>query len=249
MDEIKQFVQDRQNRIDTNKENKLLKDISKQFLQESSFAKYSYNFSWLGVPIIQYPQDIVAMQEIIWDIKPDMIIETGIAHGGSLIFYASMLSLLQSCGQIDDAKVLGIDIDIREHNKQIIQNHILSEKITMIQGSSIDSDIIKQVQDFAKSAKKILVCLDSNHTHSHVLAELKAYSPLVSIGSYCCVFDTFIEDMPENSFDNRPWDKGNNPKSAVKEFLSTNDNFVIDRDIENKLVISASPSGYLKRIK
>ncbi len=162
---------------------------------------------------------MIALQEIIWEVKPDMIIETGIAHGGSLIFSASMLNLLEACGEIEDGKVLGIDIDIREHNKKAIEVHPMSKKITMFQGSSIDEEMIKKVHAFAKKGKKILVCLDSNHTHEHVLAELKAYAPLVSIGSYCCVFDTIIEDMSEGSFPNRPWNKGNNPKTVVWEYL------------------------------
>lgn len=220
-----------------------------KWCENSNKYNYTYNFSWLGRPIIQYPQDMIALQEIIWDVKPDMIIETGIAHGGSLIFSASMLTLLEACGEIKDGKVLGIDIDIREHNKKAIEAHPMSKKITMFQGSSIDSEMIKKVHEFAKSGKRILVCLDSNHTHDHVLSELKAYASLVSIGSYCCVFDTLIEDMPEGSFPNRPWEKGNNPKTAVWKYLKENDNFVIDKDIENKLLITVAPDGYLKRVK
>lgn len=220
-----------------------------EFINKTSDTKYAYNFSWLGRPIIQFPQDMIALQEIIWEVKPDMIIETGIAHGGSLIFSASMLTLLEACGEIKSGKVLGIDIDIREHNKKAIEAHPMNKKITMFEGSSIDEDIIKKVHEFAKSGKRILVCLDSNHTHEHVLAELKAYAPLVSTGSYCCVFDTIIEDMPEGNFPDRPWDKGNNPKTAVWEYLKENNNFIIDKDIENKLLITVAPDGYLKRIK
>jgi cephalosporin hydroxylase len=220
-----------------------------EFINKTSDTKYAYNFSWLGRPIIQFPQDMIALQEIIWKVKPDMIIETGIAHGGSLIFSASMLTLLEACGEIENGKVLGIDIDIREHNKKAIEAHPMNKKITMFQGSSIDEEMIKKVHEFAKSGKKILVCLDSNHTHEHVLAELKAYAPLVSTGSYCCVFDTIIEDMPEGSFPDRPWDKGNNPKTAVWEYLKECNDFIIDKDIENKILITVAPDGYLKRIK
>lgn len=220
-----------------------------EFINRTSDTKYTYNFSWLGRPIIQFPQDMIALQEIIWEVKPDMIIETGIAHGGSLIFSASMLTLLEACGEIENGKVLGIDIDIREHNRKAIEAHPMNRKITMFEGSSINEEMIKKVHEFAKSGKKILVCLDSNHTHEHVLSELKAYAPLVSIGSYCCVFDTIIEDMPKGSFLDRPWDKGNNPKTAVWEYLKENDNFIIDKDIENKLLITVAPDGYLKRIK
>ena len=220
-----------------------------EFINKTSDTKYAYNFSWLGRPIIQFPQDMIALQEIIWEVKPDMIIETGIAHGGSLIFSASMLNLLEACGEIEDGKVLGIDIDIREHNKKAIEVHPMSKKITMFQGSSIDEEMIKKVHAFAKKGKKILVCLDSNHTHEHVLAELKAYAPLVSIGSYCCVFDTIIEDMPKDCFPDRPWGKGNNPKTAVWEYLKECDDFQIDKNIENKLLITVAPDGYLRKIK
>jgi len=226
-----------------------LQALTNRWFVRSSEYKYSYHFTWLGRPIIQYPQDIIAMQEIIWTVKPDLIIETGIAHGGSLIFSASMLALLELTGQIECGRVLGIDIDIRAHNREAIVAHPLSSKITMFEGSSIDPAIIEQVNALATSSKKVLVCLDSLHTHSHVLAELQAYAPLVSVGSYCIVFDTAIEDMPIGSFPGRPWDKGNNPKTAVWEFLKANDCFEIDREIENKLLITVAPDGYLKRIK
>ena len=249
MSEIEKFNQECKERVASHAKNDRLQESVKNFSNETLRVGYSYNFNWLGRPIIQYPQDMIALQEIIWEVKPDMIIETGIAHGGSLIFSASMLNLLEACGEIEDGKVLGIDIDIREHNKKAIESHPMNKKITMFQGSSIDEEMIKKVHEFAKSGKRILVCLDSNHTHDHVLSELKAYASLVSIGSYCCVFDTLIEDMPEGSFPNRPWNKGNNPKTAVWEFLKQNDNFVIDKDIENKLLITVAPDGYLKRIK
>ena len=249
MSEIEKFNQECKERVASHAKNDRLQESVKNFSNETLRVGYSYNFNWLGRPIIQYPQDMIALQEIIWEIKPDMIIETGIAHGGSLIFSASMLNLLEACGEIEDGKVLGIDIDIREHNKKAIETHPMSKKITMFQGSSIDEEMIQKVHEFAKSGKKILVCLDSNHTHEHVLAELKAYANLASIGSYCIVFDTIIEDMPEGSFPNRPWDKGNNPKTAVWEFLKKNDSFAIDKDIENKILITVAPDGYLKRIK
>lgn len=206
--------------------------------------KYTYNFSWLGRPIIQFPQDIIAMQELIWQIKPDLIIETGIAHGGSLIFYSSMMELLGENGQ-----VLGIDIDIREHNRVEIKKHPMFKRITMLEGSSIDPEIAKKVHAVARDKKKILVVLDSLHTHDHVTKELELYSPLVSNGSYLVVFDTIVEDMPGDFFPDRPWGKGNNPKTAVWEFLKKNDRFVIDKEIENKLLITVAPDGYLKCIK
>jgi cephalosporin hydroxylase len=229
--------------------NSKLQKVQRDFHDELVKAKYSYNFFWLGVPIIQEPQGIQAMQEIIWKVKPDLIIETGIAWGGSLIFSASMLAILEACGEIDKGDVVGIDIDIRDHNKKAILAHPLSEKITMIEGSSIDEEIVKNVIKLARGKKRVLVCLDSNHTHDHVLAELKAYAPLVSIGSYCIVEDTGIEDSPVETTSNRPWGKGSNPKTAVWEFLKGNKDFKIDKTIESKLVLTGFPDGYLKRIK
>jgi cephalosporin hydroxylase len=199
----------------------------------------------MGRPIIAYPQDMIAMQEIIWEVQPDLIIETGIAHGGSIIYYASLLELIGKNG-----RVLGIDIDIRAHNRALIEGHPMYKRIDMIEGSSIDPHIAEQVYSIAKNYNKILVCLDSNHTHDHVLEELKLYTPIVSLNSYCVVFDTIVEFLPENYMpDGRPWNPGNNPMTAVKEFISTTDNFIKDDNIDNKLLISVSPSGYLKKVK
>ena len=222
-----------------------LKATALKFMMDASSYKYTYNFTWLGRPIIQYPQDILALQEIIWELQPDLIIETGIAHGGSLIFSSSILELIGKGGQ-----VLGIDIDIREHNRIEIERHPMSKRITMIEGSSVDSQIVKRVHEFAKDKKRILVILDSNHTHEHVLNELQSYSSLVTKGSYMIVFDTAVEDVPEDfSWNGRPWGKGNNPKTAVWEFLKTHDEFEIDTSIHNKLLITVAPDGYLKKIK
>ena len=184
------------------------------------------------------------MQEIIWNVQPDLIIETGIAHGGSLIFYASMLELLGGKG-----KVLGIDIDIREHNRREIEKHPMFKRITMIEGSSVEKSVIEKVRKYAQGKKQVLVCLDSLHTHDHVLRELEAYSPLVTRGSYCVVFDTIVEDLPDEYSANRPWGKGNNPKTAVWKFLEGNDRFVIDKEIVNKLLITGCPEGYLKCVQ
>ncbi|OYQ62778.1 cephalosporin hydroxylase [Pseudanabaena sp. SR411] len=219
------------------------------FLKTSVPLKYSYNFSWLGRPIIQYPQDMIAIQELIWSIQPDLIIETGIAHGGSLIFSASMLELIAICGGSQDAEVLGLDIDIRAHNREAIEGHPMFKRISMIQGSSIAPEIIGQVKAKATGKQKILIFLDSNHTHDHVLAELEAYAPLVSVGSYCVVFDTAIEDLPDDMFSDRPWGVGNNPKTAVWEYLKSHPEFEIDKSIEHKLLITVAPDGYLKRIR
>jgi cephalosporin hydroxylase len=239
--------------------NKALHSLGRHFIESAAYCSYSYNFDWLGRPIIQYPQDIVAMQELIWQIQPDLIIETGIAHGGSLIFSASMLALLDMSDAINSGenidpkvshrKVLGIDIDIRPHNRDAIEAHPMASRIQMIQGSSIEPLIIEQVHAVAAKYSRVLVCLDSNHTHDHVLAELHAYAPLTSKGSYCVVFDTIVEDMPKEMFPNRPWGPGNNPKTAVWEYLKTHPELEIDRSLQNKLLITVAPDGYLKRIK
>ncbi len=243
-DPVKLFVEEREIRIKENAGNNALKAAAKQFNDASNSSQYSYNFSWMGRPIIQYPQDMIAMQEIIWDIQPDLIIETGIAHGGSLIYYASLLEL------IGNGEVLGIDIDIREHNRKEIENHKMFKRIKMISGSSISNETIEQVKKHANGKQKIIVVLDSNHTHDHVMKELQLYSPLVSLNSYIVVFDTIVEDLPEGYFSQaRPWGIGNNPKTAVNTFLQNNKQFKIDDMIDNKLLISVAPSGFLKKIK
>jgi cephalosporin hydroxylase len=253
-----EFQKEVENRISAVSSNSELLASTNSFLLSTIAAQYSYNFSWLGRPIIQYPQDMVALQEIIWQVKPDLIIETGIAHGGSLIMSASMLAMLDYCdaavnGTLLDPKsskrrVLGLDIDIRAHNREAIETHPMAHKIDMIQGSSIAPEVIAEVHKRAQGYKRILVCLDSNHTHEHVLAELEAYTSLVTVGSYCCVFDTLIEDMPKELFPDRPWGPGDNPKTAVWEYLKTHPEFEIDKSIQNKLLITVAPDGYLKRI-
>lgn len=222
---------------------KELLEMSTKFITDSAKYKYSYHFDWLGRPIIQFPQDIIAIQEIIWNVKPDLIIETGIAHGGSLIFSASILEL------IGHGEVLGIDIEIRPHNRKAIEEHFLSKRIKMIEGSSIEKETISKVEEIVQGKKKILVILDSNHTHGHVIEELQHYSKFVNKDSYLIVLDTIIEDMPQNFFKDRSWDKGNNPKTAVHEFLKKNQRFKIDKEIETKLLITVAPDGYLKCIK
>lgn len=226
-----------------------LKKSSRNWQVEAANHNYIYNFTWMGRPIIQLPQDVFAMQELIWAIKPDLIIETGIAHGGSIIFSASMLELNAACGGPAEAEVLGIDIDIRAHNREAIEAHPMFRRISMVQGSSIAPEIIAEVRAGAAGKQRVMVFLDSNHTHQHVLAELNAYAPLTSVGSYCVVFDTAIEEVPAAMSADRPWGPGNNPQTAVREFLKTNDSFEIDRDISNKLLITVAPDGYLKRVK
>jgi cephalosporin hydroxylase len=253
-----EFEQEVTDRLDTVANNAALIEAGQKFVEASTLPKYSYNFFWQGRPIIQYPQDIIAMQELIWNIKPDLIIETGIAHGGSLIFSASMLALLDYCDAVEQGRpldpshpqrqVLGVDIDIRAHNRAAIEAHPMANRIHMIEGSSIDPQIIEEVHALAKDYERILVCLDSNHTHCHVLAELEAYAPLVTPGSYCVVFDTIIDDLPADMFPDRPWGPGDNPKTAVHEYLKTHPEFEIDKQIDHKLLISVAPDGYLRRV-
>jgi cephalosporin hydroxylase len=244
MNEIEKFKQEVGEGITAQGSNTALQQAAATFMDASIRSRYSYHFTWMGRPIIQYPQDVMAMQEVIWAVQPDLIIETGIAHGGSLIYYASLLELTGK------GHILGIDIDIRPHNKAEIENHPMSKRITMYQGSSIAPETIEKVKAFAKGYEKILVVLDSNHTHQHVLDELRAYADLVAVGSYCVVFDTVVEDLPQGLYSgNRPWDIGNNPKTAVAEFMQTNNDFVVDTGIDNKLLISVAPGGYLKRVK
>ena len=230
-----------------------------EFMRTSLQTQYSYNFAWMSRPIIQYPQDMIAMQELIWAVRPDLIVETGIAHGGSLIFSASMLALLDMTDAIEEGstlnpvqsrrKVLGIDIDIRAHNRAAIDAHPMASRIQMIQGSSIAAEVVAEVHEIAAGYQRVLVCLDSNHTHRHVLAELQAYAPLTSVGSYCVVFDTIVEDMTADMFPDRPWGPGDNPKTAAWEYLKTHPEFEIDKSIQHKLLITVAPDGYLKRLR
>jgi len=259
MDPVEQFMEERNSQIDFFSKSEEAKKYTRQWVDFAHAHRYSYNFDWLGRPIIQYPQDMVAMQEIIWQVKPDLIIETGIAHGGSLVMNASFLAMLDYIDAVEKGevldpkkskrKVLGIDIDIREHNRKAIDAHPLRHMIEMIEGSSIDPVTIDKVKTFSKNYTRILVSLDSNHTHDHVLAELEGYAPLTSVGSYCVVFDTLVEDMPKGSYPDRPWDVGDNPKTAVFKYLESTDSFEIDKSIDNKILISVAPDGFLKRIK
>ena len=246
---MNEFEQEVAARLEANGRDDVLNAGARAFMLPSARAQYSYNFSWLGRPIIQYPQDIVAMQELIWSVQPDLIIETGIAHGGSLIFSASMLELNAVCGGPVDAEVLGIDIDIRRHNRGAIERHPMFKRISMIEGSSIAPDVVEQVRTKAAERRRVLVCLDSNHTHDHVLDELRAYAPLTSVGSYCIVFDTIVEEMPAGMYPDRPWGPGNSPWTAVRDYIDAHPEFEIDRTIDHKLLISVSPGGYLRRVR
>jgi cephalosporin hydroxylase len=218
--------------------------LSRIWVREIARHKYAYNFTWMDRPIIQFPQDMIALQEIVWRVKPDLIIETGIAHGGSIIYYASLMELLG-----EEGYVLGIDVDIRDHNLAEIKKHPMYKRIRMIQGSSIADDTVAQVEEHVKGKQRVLLILDSNHTHEHVLAELNAYAKFVTKHSYAIVFDTLVEDMPHDLVHDRPWGKGNNPKTAVWEFMKTTDRFEIDKDIESKILITAAPDGFLKCIR
>jgi len=243
MDDHNEFLEQRSSRIASFAHNAPLSGKAADFLVESLHSNYSYNFSWMGLPVIQYPQDLVALQEIIFATKPDLIIETGVARGGSLAFFASMLELLGGNGI-----VVGVDIDIRAHNRVRIMEHPLNHRIRLVEGSSLESSTVATVKTFVEGRKRIMVSLDSNHTHDHVLQELNLYAPLVTQGCYCIVFDTIVEIMPEGSYSDRPWGKGNNPMTAVQAYLAINNSFVVDTEIENKLLITAAPSGYLKRV-
>jgi cephalosporin hydroxylase len=265
------FEKETRARIEANARDERLSNDARAFLLSSIAAKYSYNFTWLSRPVIQYPQDMVAMQELVWQVKPDLIIETGIAHGGSLVLSASMLALLDYCEAVTAGttldpratrrRVLGIDIDIRRHNRTAIESHPMAHRIDMIEGSSVAPEIVARVHEIARRHERILVCLDSNHTHEHVLAELEAYAPLASRDSYCVVFDTVVEDLPSEMFPDRPWGKGDNPKTALREYLRRVDKegrkaadgttlaFEIDKGIEDKLLLTVAPDGYLKRTR
>ena len=226
-----------------------IRETAKDFMVQSVDARYSYNFLWMGRPIIQYPQDIVAVQELIWEVKPDLIVETGVAHGGSAVFFASLLELNALSGGPKDAEVWCVEIDLRAHNREALVVHPMYPRLRIFDGSSVDAKIAAVIAEKASKCERVMVILDSNHTHEHVLGELNLYASLVSVGSYCVVFDTVIEDLDGVEFVDRPWGKGDNPKTAVAEFLTTNSDFVVDYLIDEKLLISAAPGGYLKRVK
>ena len=257
MNAIQQFEQERRERMQAYPLDTDFAALSSAWLEASMRRKYVYNFDWMGRPIIQYPQDMVAVQELIWKVRPDLIIETGIAHGGSLVLSASMLAMLDMCDAIEQGttidprqskrKVIGVDIDIRPHNREAIEAHPMASRIQMVQGSSIDPVTVGQVRQAAEGHERVMVFLDSMHTHDHVLAELRAYANLVSVGSYCVVFDTFVEDMPADLFPDRPWAPGNNPRTAVRTFLEECAGFRLDPDMESKLQVTVAPGGFLLR--
>lgn len=260
MDDHTEFLQERRSTSAVMAQDGRVAELTRAWIHATAEHKYSYHFDWGGLPIIQYPQDMVAMQEIIWEVKPQVIVETGIARGGSLVFYSSILGMLEDAGLAEDTRVIGIDIDLRAHNRARIEAHPLAKRIDLVQGGSIDDETLTEVRRLIGSRAPALVCLDSNHTHDHVLAELERYAPLVDVGSYIVVFDTVIEFMPEDAYPNRPWGIGDNAYTAVKAFLEASEagqikdadgramKFETNVDIDNRLLISVAPSGYLKRI-
>lgn len=257
MDPIAKFHQDRKDSIAAYRNDARLQDLTHNWLHHTMAGRYVYNFDWLGRPIIQYPQDIVGVQELVWQTRPDVVIETGIAHGGSLILSASILAMLDyadavASGTTLDPKkparrVIGVDIDIRPHNRAAIEAHAMASRITMIQGSSVAPETVAQVAAAARGARRVMVFLDSMHTHDHVVAELNAYAPLVTPGCYCVVFDTFVEDMPDTLFPDRPWSPGNNPRTAVRAWLPDHPEFEVDADFATKLQVTVAPGGFLRR--
>jgi cephalosporin hydroxylase len=243
MDEIERFSSEVRANVDRLLGDADMQALSRAWLSEVTRRRYTYNFTWLGRPVIQLPQDLLAVQELIWQARPDLIVETGIAHGGSLIHSASLLEILGG-----DGIVVGVDVDIRAHNRREIEAHPLARRIRLIEGSSTDEAVAAAVREHARGRRTVMVILDSNHTHDHVLKELALYAPLVTRGSYLVVFDTLIEDLPDELFAGRPWGKGNNPKTAVWEFLKTTDRFEIDARIHGKLLLTCAPDGYLRCI-
>lgn len=222
--------------------------ISKLWTKVGWNEKYAYTFTWQGRPIIQLPEDMIRIQEVIYSIKPDVIIETGVAHGGSLIYYASLCKLLGK------GKVIGVDIDIRPHNRVAIQKHELSPYITLIEGSSTEEKVLREVEQVINETDKVLVILDSNHSKEHVLSELESYKKFVSIDSYIVATDGIMEDLYDVPRGQIEW-KDNNPVSAVKEFITNNPNFVVDKPKwpfnESDLTknITHWPMAYLKKIE
>lgn len=243
-DPVTKFFEERNTAIERMGEDIEFKKQSLAWMVRADQYKYTYNFTWMGRPIIKFPADMIIQQELMWKLQPDLIIETGIAHGGSIVFSASMMEMMGINGE-----VVAVDIDIRDHNRKLIENHPVYNRITMYEGSSIDPAIIEKVKAHAEGKKCVMVILDSMHTHNHVLAELRAYAPLVTIGSYCILPDTFIEFFPPGHFSqDRPWDVGNNPHTAMKAFMSGNNDFEVDRALDTKAMVTETIEGYLKRI-
>lgn len=245
----------RQEQVSAMQGDAALQQLTRDWFLRATDHGYSYHFDVLGRPIIQFPQDVLALNEIIWQVRPDVVIETGIARGGSIANTASQLALLDLSESLGSGpikprrKVIGIDIDIRPANREALEQHFLAPWFQLLEGSSTAPDIVDEVRSRIPAESSVLVLLDSNHTHEHVLEELHAYAPLVTLGSYCIVYDTVIEQMPTGYYRNRPWDVGNSPATAVEAFLASRQDFVVDTVISDKLQISVAPGGYLQRIQ
>jgi cephalosporin hydroxylase len=242
---VLQFEQERAARLQQFQSDSVLKGATLAWSELAFTRGYSYNFEWMGRPIIQYPADMIGLQEVIWHTQPDLIIETGVAHGGSLVMYAGMQQMMG----IENAKVLGVEIDLRAHNRELIQSHPMAKHIQIVDGSSVAEETLTQVRAIASQHKRIMVTLDSLHTHKHVLSELRAYAPLVTLGNYLIVQDTHVEELPDSLWQNRPWKRGDNPMTAALKFVAEDSAFVNDAALEAKLQITCARNGWLKRVR
>lgn len=243
-DPVAEFFEERRVDIEKMGQDEELRALSLEWMVKADKYKYTYNYTWMGRPIIKFPSDIVAQQEIMWRTRPDLIIETGIAHGGSIAFSASMQQMMG----IENAEVVAVDIDIREHNRKEIESHPMFPHITMYEGDSTSNELVEKVRKHTDEKKSVMVILDSNHTEDHVYRELVRYADFVTPGNYLLLPDTFIEFFPKGYYDNRPWDVGDNPHSAMKRFVAERDDYRIDKAMTNKLMICEGIEGYLQRI-
>ncbi len=218
-----------------------LAEAAERWLEASAKNRIDYEIEWFGVPVIQTAEDIVLMQELIFSVRPDYVIETGIAHGGGLIFYASMFEVLGK------GEVIGVDIEIRQHNRRVIEAHPLCKRIRMIEGDSTSEEVAAEIAGVVGRGASVIVCLDSNHYRKHVLNELRLYSRFIKPGGYMVVFDTVTSSLAEKGACHESY-IGNGPMEAIADFLAENSDFIIDSGY-NKLWTSTSRDGYLKRIK
>ncbi|MDG1286926.1 MAG: CmcI family methyltransferase [Rickettsiales bacterium] len=244
-DPIKQFLDERHADIVKMGQDEELRQKSLEWMHHADKYKYTYNYSWMGRPVIKYPNDMMIQQELMWALKPDLVIETGIAHGGSIIFTAAMMEMMGI-----DGEVVGIDIDIRKHNRDAIEAHPMMKRITMYEGDSVSSEMVEKVRAHTEGKKCVMVILDSLHSHEHVYKELQAYADMTTVGSYCVLPDTFIEFFPKGYYsDTRPWDVGDNPYTAMQQYMSEVNHFEIDKSLTHKAMITETIDGYLKRVR
>ncbi len=242
-DPVTEFLAERKADIERMRTDEELRELSLKWMLHADKYKYTYNFSWMGRPIIKFPSDMVAQQEVMWRTRPDLVIETGIAHGGSVVFSASMQQMMQ----IPNAEVVAVDIDIRKHNRELIEAHPMARHITMYEGDSTSDEMIAKVKRHLEGKKSVMVILDSSHTEEHVFRELERYGDFVTPGNYLILPDTFIEFFPKGYYANRPWDVGNNPYTAMRRFLEMQNDFTIDREVGGKLMICEGIDGYLRK--